>query len=67
MRGRVMSVFNLSFGGVTPIGSLYAGSLVSGAGAAADLVLSGALGILATAGCGFALLRRGRPQPGHSL
>ena len=58
MRGRVMSVFNLSFGGVTPIGSLYAGSLVSGAGAALDLVVSGAIGILATAGCAFALARK---------
>jgi len=61
MRGRVMSVFNLAFGGVTPIGSLYAGSLVNGAGAAVDLVVSGAIGILATAGCAFALFRRPRP------
>jgi MFS family permease len=58
MRGRVMSVFNLSFGGVTPIGSLYAGTLVNGAGAAADLVLSGALGILSTAACAFAMFRK---------
>jgi MFS family permease len=58
MRGRVMSIFNLSFGGVTPIGSLYAGSLVNGAGAAADLVLSGAMGLLSTAVCAFALLRK---------
>ena len=60
MRGRVMSVFNLSFGGVTPIGSLYAGSLVNGAGAAVDLVVSGAIGMAAAAGCAFALLRRRR-------
>lgn len=64
MRGRVMSVFNLSFGGVTPIGSLYAGSLVDGAGAAVDLVVSGAIGILATAGCAFALFRRPRAAAG---
>jgi MFS family permease len=65
MRGRVMSVYNLSFGGVTPIGSLYAGSLVNGAGAAADLVLSGALGIVSTAICAYALLGKPRKeQPG---
>lgn len=65
MRGRVMSVFNLSFGGVTPIGSLYAGSLVAGAGAAVDLVVSGAIGMLATAGCAWALLGHSRePKPG---
>ena len=58
MRGRVMSVFNLSFGGISPLGSLYAGSLVSGAGAAADLVVSGALGIASTAVCAFALFRK---------
>ena len=58
MRGRVMSVFNLSFGGISPLGSLYAGSLVSGAGAAADLVVSGALGIVSSAVCAFALFRK---------
>jgi MFS family permease len=58
MRGRVMSIFNLSFGGVTPLGSLYAGWLVNGAGAATDLVVSGALGLASTAVCAFALLRK---------
>lgn len=58
MRGRVMSVYNLSFGGVTPIGSLYAGGLVNAAGARVDLVVSGVLGILSTVACAFALRRR---------
>jgi MFS family permease len=67
MRGRVMSVFNLSFGGVTPIGSLYAGWLVNGAGPGIDLVVSGALGMLSTGACAFALLRkRRRSAPAES-
>lgn len=64
MRGRVMSIYNLSFGGVTPIGSLYAGTLVAGAGAATDLVVSGAIGLLATSVCAFALRGKGRVPPG---
>ncbi|MDR3672806.1 MAG: MFS transporter [Holophaga sp.] len=62
MRGRVTSVYNLSFGGVTPIGSLYAGSLVNGAGAAAALVVSGAMGILSTGVCAFALFGKRRER-----
>lgn len=63
MRGRVMSIYNLSFGGVTPIGSLYAGWLVGAAGAAVNFVVSGVLGILSAGLCAYALKkRRGRPQ-----
>lgn len=64
MRGRVMSIYNLSFGGVTPIGSLYAGSLVSAAGASANFVVSGVLGALSTVGCAWALRRSRRAQKG---
>jgi predicted MFS family arabinose efflux permease len=58
MRGRVMSLYMLSFGGVSPLGSLYAGWLVARAGAGADLVVSGALGLAATGWCAYALGRR---------
>jgi MFS family permease len=46
-RGRVMSVFSLVFGGVTPIGALYAGMVTEAAGAAACMALSGASGLAA--------------------
>lgn len=60
MRGRVMTVYNLSFGGVTPVGSLYAGGLVHAAGAATEMIASGAIGLLSTAGCAWALGRSRR-------
>ncbi len=40
-RGRVMSFFTVSFMGMAPFGSLFAGSLASGIGAPGTLVLSG--------------------------
>lgn len=49
MRGRVMSVYSLVFGGVTPIGSLYAGKLIDIAGTGFCMVFSGIIGILSTA------------------
>jgi len=48
MRGRVMSVYSLVFGGVTPIGSLYAGNLVDIAGPGACMIVSGGIGFVAT-------------------
>jgi hypothetical protein len=57
MRGRVMSLYNLAFGGVSPLGSLYAGWLVSRAGAGADLAVSGTLGLVGTGLCAYALGR----------
>lgn len=47
MRGRVMSVYSLVFGGVIPIGSLYAGQLTQVIGAPASMTVSGAIGIAA--------------------
>jgi MFS family permease len=69
MRGRVMSVYFLSFGGVSPFGALYTGWLVSAAGAATDLVVSGAMGFVSTGVCAYALLRRrspSRPECSHT-
>jgi predicted MFS family arabinose efflux permease len=57
-RGRVMSVYALVFGGVTPIGALYAGAVTEAAGPAACMVLSGGLGLAATAAA--LALRRSR-------
>ena len=48
-RGRVMSVYSLVFGGVTPIGSMYAGLVSELAGPAACMALSGAIGLAASA------------------
>ena len=48
MRGRVMSVYALVFGGVKPIGSLYAGKLIEIAGTPGSMIISGAIGILGT-------------------
>jgi MFS family permease len=48
-RGRVMSVYSLVFGGVTPIGALYAGLVSEIVGPASCMVLSGAIGLAASA------------------
>jgi fumarate reductase subunit D len=41
-----MSVYSLVFGGVTPIGALYAGSLAEKLGAHITFIISGIIGIL---------------------
>lgn len=46
LRGRVMSVYSLVFGGVTPIGSFYAGSLAHLWGARGTFLFSGVLVLL---------------------
>jgi len=56
-RGRVMSVYSLVFGGVTPIGALYAGAVSELAGPGFCMALSGAIGLVASA---FLLERRRR-------
>lgn len=48
MRGRVMSVYALVFGGVTPIGSLFAGNITEYVGAPICMIISGFIGIVAT-------------------
>jgi MFS family permease len=45
-RGRVMSVYSLVFGGVTPIGALYSGSLAEKFGAHITFIISGVIGII---------------------
>ncbi len=46
-RGRVMSVYAMVFGGVTPIGALYAGFVTKAAGPGLCMALSGAAGLAA--------------------
>lgn len=58
MRGRVMSVFSLVFGGVTPIGALYAGQTTELIGARGCMIISGVIGILAAGYFVFAMRRR---------
>jgi MFS family permease len=48
-RGRVMSFYTMSFMGMTPFGSLFAGSLASTIGAPATLLMSGIVCILGAA------------------
>ena len=48
-RGRVMSAYSLVFGGVTPIGALYAGTVTEAAGVAACMAISGSAGLAAVA------------------
>ncbi|HYE68978.1 MAG TPA: MFS transporter [Anaerovoracaceae bacterium] len=60
MRGRVMSVYTLVFGGVIPIGSLFAGQLTEYAGAPGCMIISGIIGILATAYSITAMRRKRR-------
>jgi MFS family permease len=54
-RGRVMSAYSLVFGGVTPIGALYAGAVSEATSPAFCMSLSGAIGL-----AGAALLLLGR-------
>jgi len=56
MRGRVMSIYALVFGGVTPIGSLYAGWIINTLGIGPAIVVSGVLGLLSTLGIVIAAL-----------
>jgi predicted MFS family arabinose efflux permease len=59
MRGRVMSVYSLVFGGVTPIGSLFAGNISEYAGAPGCMIISGIIGIIATS-CTIFVLQKNR-------
>jgi hypothetical protein len=57
MRGRVMSVFNLSFRGGMPLGSLLLGGLIPLFGVSATLASSGS--ILVALALFFLILHRG--------
>ncbi len=46
LRGRVMSVYSLLLGGLTPFGSLFAGSVAHALGPPATLVIGGGIGLL---------------------
>ena len=48
MRGRVMSVYTLVFGGVIPIGSFFTGQVTEYAGTPGCMIISGIIGILAS-------------------
>lgn len=50
LRGRVMSVYALVMGGMTPVGALVSGGLAQLWGAAAALAAGGAVGLLTTLG-----------------
>ena len=63
-RGRVMSVYSLVFGGVTPIGAIYAGFVSDLAGPAFCMSLSGAIGLAASAFL-FIGRRRRKRLPTH--
>ena len=60
MRGRVMSVYTLVFGGVIPIGSLFTGQVTEYIGAHGCMIISGIIGILATSYSITAMRRRHR-------
>lgn len=56
MRGRVMSVYSLVFGGMSPIGGLWAGQLTESLGAPISMIISGGIGMLA-AGAAAGMMR----------
>ena len=60
-RGRVMSLYTMAFMGVTPFGSLLAGSFASRVGVPFTIMLSGAVGLLCVGGFLLVLpeIRRG--------
>lgn len=57
MRGRIMSVYSLVFGGLTPIGSIYAGTASKTLGPQSAFFISGVIGLL-----GFILLFKRRRE-----
>lgn len=57
MRGRIMSVYSLVSGGLTPIGSIYAGSTAQILGPQSTFFISGVIGLL-----GFMLLFKRRRE-----
>ena len=62
MRGRVMSLYTLVFGGFTPFGSLYAGKFTELAGVTGCMAASGAIGLAGTLAV-LLLLRRSARRP----
>ena len=62
MRGRVMSVYTLVFGGVIPIGSLFTGQVTELVGAPGCMIVSGIIGILAAAYTIFIMRNRRHPS-----
>ncbi len=66
MRGRVMGVYALVFGGVTPIGSLLAGVLAERIGSGNALVICGSAGVLAICGVYLAYGRINRVERGQT-
>ncbi len=59
-RGRVMSVYSLVFGGVTPIGSLWAGAVTELTSPALCMSIAGTIGLVA-AGSAILFVRRRQP------
>jgi len=59
-RGRVMSVYSLVFGGVTPIGSLWAGAVTEATSPAICMSIAGTIG-LAAAGMAILFVRKHPP------
>lgn len=60
-RGRVMSMYMLIFGGVTPIGALYCGTLIEHFGIPVYLQVSGIIGIIASVAAISAVLLFSQP------
>jgi MFS family permease len=58
MRGRVMSLYMLVFAGGTPIGSPIVGAITEHWGAPVAIAISGAICLLATAGCAVLAARQ---------
>ncbi len=58
MRGRVMSVYTLVYGGMIPIGSLFTGQVTELAGTPGCMMISGLIGIMATLWSIYAMRRK---------
>ena len=61
-RGRVMSVYSLFLGGLTPIGSLFAGAVTQRTNPAVALAVGGTVGLAGLLVMGLRWLRTARPQ-----
>ena len=64
MRGRIMSLYAFVWVGVTPIGSLFVGTIAEGFGVAAAYAAGGGVGLACVVGLGLMWKRVRAIRPG---
>ncbi|MDK2785033.1 MAG: hypothetical protein PWQ41_682 [Bacillota bacterium] len=64
LRGRIMSLYSLVFGGVIPFGSLFAGTVAGWGGAPVALAAGGVIGLGLALVVSYSIRQRFRQKPG---